>query len=284
MLLTSGFVPEAHEFSGAGSPGRSRSELSPVNPEWPIATMPIGVRSPESGLIELPSVEGELLVPPQPPTTIAHRQATINGLTPRYLREAKSACRTTMQVAMLQTLKPVSENVQITGRFHATSYTSDPDGRRSSARIHRTPIPTGDKAPPAILGAQPHPQLTGRPPAVEGAIADQVDMAVLGLIHHNRSGSADSLQLVMGSCLFGHVWRAAVKAAGAPAGTGFHDLRHFYASLLIRHGESVKGGSGQARPRIGFRDARHLQPSLAGQGRPHPRSGRRRSFCGLSAD
>src|SRR5215211_9263258 len=82
MLFTSGFVPEAHEFSGAGSHGRSRSELSPVNPEWPIATMPIGVRSPESGLIELPSVEGELLVPPQPPTTIAHRQATINGLTP----------------------------------------------------------------------------------------------------------------------------------------------------------------------------------------------------------
>ena len=23
-------------------------------------------------------------------------------------------------------------------------------------------------------------------------------------------------------------------------GTGFHSLRHFYASLLIRHGESVK--------------------------------------------
>ena len=39
---------------------------------------------------------------------------------------------------------------------------------------------------------------------------------------------------------FGDVWRAAVKAAGAPGGTGFHQLRHFYASLLIRHGESVK--------------------------------------------
>lgn len=33
---------------------------------------------------------------------------------------------------------------------------------------------------------------------------------------------------------FGDVWRAAVKAAGAPAGTGFHELRHYYASLLIR--------------------------------------------------
>lgn len=35
-------------------------------------------------------------------------------------------------------------------------------------------------------------------------------------------------------------WRPAVAAVGAPAGTGFHALRHFYASLLIRHGESVK--------------------------------------------
>lgn len=37
------------------------------------------------------------------------------------------------------------------------------------------------------------------------------------------------------------VWRPAVAAVkSAPAGTGMHDLRHFYASLLIRHGESVK--------------------------------------------
>ena len=39
---------------------------------------------------------------------------------------------------------------------------------------------------------------------------------------------------------FGHVWRPVVKAAGLPGGTGFHALRHYYASLLIRHGESVK--------------------------------------------
>jgi integrase len=30
------------------------------------------------------------------------------------------------------------------------------------------------------------------------------------------------------------------SAPGLPAGTGFHAPRHFYASLLIRHGESVK--------------------------------------------
>ena len=39
---------------------------------------------------------------------------------------------------------------------------------------------------------------------------------------------------------FSEIWRPAVKRAGLPEGTRFHDLRHFYASLLIRHGESVK--------------------------------------------
>jgi len=36
------------------------------------------------------------------------------------------------------------------------------------------------------------------------------------------------------------VWRPAARSAGIPSGVGFHALRHFYASLLIRHGESVK--------------------------------------------
>ncbi|MEO6121226.1 MAG: tyrosine-type recombinase/integrase, partial [Acidimicrobiales bacterium] len=35
------------------------------------------------------------------------------------------------------------------------------------------------------------------------------------------------------------VWRPAVARAGH-LGAHFHDLRHFYASLLIHHGESVK--------------------------------------------
>ncbi len=39
---------------------------------------------------------------------------------------------------------------------------------------------------------------------------------------------------------FGHVWRPAARAAGLPTGTGMHSLRHYYASLLIRYGESVK--------------------------------------------
>jgi hypothetical protein len=36
------------------------------------------------------------------------------------------------------------------------------------------------------------------------------------------------------------VWRPAVAAAHLRPGTRFHELRHYYASLLIRHGESVK--------------------------------------------
>ena len=39
---------------------------------------------------------------------------------------------------------------------------------------------------------------------------------------------------------FWDTWRRAVEAAGMPVGLRFHELRHFYASLLIRHGESVK--------------------------------------------
>jgi len=37
---------------------------------------------------------------------------------------------------------------------------------------------------------------------------------------------------------FSRVWRPAVTKAKAE-GTGMHALRHYYASLLIRHGESV---------------------------------------------
>jgi len=39
---------------------------------------------------------------------------------------------------------------------------------------------------------------------------------------------------------FGHLWRPVARQAGLPARSGLHTLRHYYASLLIRHGESVK--------------------------------------------
>ena len=36
------------------------------------------------------------------------------------------------------------------------------------------------------------------------------------------------------------LWRRAARSVALADGSGFHELRHFYASLLIRHGESVK--------------------------------------------
>lgn len=40
--------------------------------------------------------------------------------------------------------------------------------------------------------------------------------------------------------LFSKLFRAAVKRADLPGTVTYQDLRHYYASLLIRHGESVK--------------------------------------------
>lgn len=40
--------------------------------------------------------------------------------------------------------------------------------------------------------------------------------------------------------VFSRLFGRAADAAGVPPGTTLHDLRHRYASLLIRHGESVK--------------------------------------------
>ena len=39
---------------------------------------------------------------------------------------------------------------------------------------------------------------------------------------------------------FSDIWRPAAATAGLGDEMTFHDLRHYYASLLIRHGESVK--------------------------------------------
>ena len=50
---------------------------------------------------------------------------------------------------------------------------------------------------------------------------------------------------------FNATWRKAVKAAGLPDGTGFHELRHYYASLLIASGASVK----TVQARLGHKSA-----------------------------
>lgn len=52
---------------------------------------------------------------------------------------------------------------------------------------------------------------------------------------------------------FGRTWRPVAKAIGlsAETGTGAHALRHYYASLLIRYGESVK----TVQSRLGHKSA-----------------------------
>jgi integrase len=62
---------------------------------------------------------------------------------------------------------------------------------------------------------------------------------------------------------FGHKWRAAVQTAGLPAGTGFHALRHYYASLFDPARGEREDSSGASRSRQRGRDAGHLQLSVA---------------------
>jgi integrase len=50
---------------------------------------------------------------------------------------------------------------------------------------------------------------------------------------------------------FSPIWRPAATIAGLGDGVTFHDLRHYYASLLIRHGESVKA----VQRRLGHKSA-----------------------------
>lgn len=44
--------------------------------------------------------------------------------------------------------------------------------------------------------------------------------------------------------LWSKIWQPAARAVGVPARVGLHALRHFYASALIQHGESVRRCSG----------------------------------------
>ena len=74
------------------------------------------------------------------------------------------------------------------------------------------------------------------PAIVAAALSEhlrQFPVGVGGLVFTNELGEP------LRRNRFGEAWRSAVKRAEIPA-TRFHDLRHFYASLLIRHGESVK--------------------------------------------
>ena len=90
------------------------------------------------------------------------------------------------------------------------------------------------------------------------------DYRGLVLIFTNESGD------MIRRSNFGTMWRRVTKDVGLDAFT-FHGLRHYYASLLIRHGESVK----TAQARLGHASAvetldnySHLCPDIDEPARP----------------
>ena len=60
------------------------------------------------------------------------------------------------------------------------------------------------------------------------------------------------------------VWRPAVAAVGAPVGTGFHDLRHYYASLLKMGGIASDASFGVLCDRRMTRTCGFMPVGLAG--------------------
>jgi integrase len=68
---------------------------------------------------------------------------------------------------------------------------------------------------------------------------------------------------------FGTLWRRTRKDAGV-TGRTFHSLRHYYASLLTRHGESVttvQAGLGHASAAETLDTYSHLWPDSGGRTR-----------------
>ena len=78
------------------------------------------------------------------------------------------------------------------------------------------------------------------PDAVTGALAHHFETEQLEPDQPDRLLFTTQKGQPMRRGRFNEVWHPAARHAGAPPGTTFHALRHYYASLLIRHGESVK--------------------------------------------
>jgi integrase len=67
---------------------------------------------------------------------------------------------------------------------------------------------------------------------------------------------------------FSETWRPAAERAGLPPGTGFHAVRHYYTSLLIRHGESptvVQARLGHASVTQTQNEPRRVDPAGGGR-------------------
>jgi integrase len=77
------------------------------------------------------------------------------------------------------------------------------------------------------------------------AHVSKYNLGVEGLIFSGPNGGP------LPRSTFSDMWRAAAEPLGIAKGDGFHLLRHFYASLLIESGQSVKS----IQERLGHRSA-----------------------------
>ena len=168
--------------------------------------------------VRLPKVEAAKVVPLETEEV----EALIDAVPERYralvvlaagtgLRQGEAFGLTTGAVDFLRRSLRVERQLVLLP--HAPPYLAPP----KTAASRRT-VPLPDVVLDALAG-----HLAAFPAGEDGLVftADRG-----GAIRRNRFSEA--------------VWVPAVARVGLAKGTGFHSLRHYYASLLIRHGESVK--------------------------------------------
>jgi integrase len=166
--------------------------------------------------VPLPRVEPRVLKP----LTAGEVSALASAITPRYevavwlgagagLREGEALGLTNPRVRFLERRLLVEQQMQ-NGEL-------SPLKTKASKRV----VPLDDVVLQALT------EHLARPPLRRRRGAKPLDGEHEDLVITNRCGTP------VQRSSFGHCWRQAVDAAGLPAGTRFHDLRHFYASTLI---------------------------------------------------
>jgi integrase len=175
----------------------------------------IVVRNPARG-VRLPRKQNEPIAPP----TVDQVEALLGEMPERYRAMVTLAAGTGMR------------------QGECFGLTVDRvDFLRRSINVNRQLVLTGSGPPEfgppktvASIRTIPLPEVVGTALAVH---LERWDTGGDGLIF------TDAKRNAIRRNRFGEVWRPATVRAGTE-GLRFHDLRHFYASLLINHGESVK--------------------------------------------
>lgn len=167
--------------------------------------------------IRLPRSERPPIVPPTP----AEVRAVIGALVPHYRAVAVVAAGTGLRSGECLGLtigaidfggEIVRVERQLVGPNHAPPYLGPP---KTKASYRRVPLPS----------------------TVAHALHDHLERHALGpdgLVFTSPRG------LPVRRSTMHNAWHRARTIAGVGGRFRFHDLRHFYASLLIRQGESVK--------------------------------------------